>query len=133
MHEWALAEAIFSAVLKIVKEKGLEKVAEIHIKIGELQQIDRQIFDFALEQHRSSAFRDTKLRIETEKAEFKCKVCERQWVFEEEDIKEEDVAEAIHFVPEMAHTFIRCPKCHSPDFRIITGRGVWLTSVKGMK
>ena len=132
MHEWALAEAVFSAVLKIAKEKKLEKVTEINIKIGELQQIDRQIFDFALDQHRSSAFRDTRLRIETEKAELKCKVCEHHWVFEEDNINE-DVAEAIHFVPEMAHTYIRCPKCHSPDFKIITGRGVWLTSVKGMK
>ena len=132
MHEWALAEAVFSAVLKIAKEKKLEKVTEINIKIGELQQIDRQIFDFALDQHRSSAFRDTRLRIETEKAELKCKVCEHHWVFEEDNITE-DVAEAIHFVPEMAHTYIRCPKCHSPDFQIITGRGVWLASVKGVK
>jgi len=132
MHEWALAEAVFSAVLKIAKEKGLEKVTEINIKIGELQQIDRQIFDFALDQHRSSAFRDTRLRIKTEKAELKCKVCEHHWVFKEDNIKE-DVAEAIHFVPEMAHTYIRCPKCHSPDFQIITGRGVWLASVKGVK
>jgi len=132
MHEWALAEAVFSAVLKIAKEKKLEKVTEINIKIGELQQIDRQIFDFALDQHRSSAFRDTRLRIETEKAELKCKVCEHHWVFEEDNINE-DVAEAIHFVPEMAHTYIRCPKCHSPDFQIVTGRGVWLASVKGVK
>jgi len=127
-----LAEAVFSAVLKIAKEKKLEKVTEINIKIGELQQIDRQIFDFALDQHRSSAFRDTRLRIETEKAELKCKVCEHHWVFEEDNINE-DVAEAIHFVPEMAHTYIRCPKCHSPDFQIVTGRGVWLASVKGVK
>ena len=127
-----MAEAVFSAVLKIAKERKLEKVTEINIKIGELQQIDRQIFDFALDQHRSSTFRDTRLRIKTEKAELKCKVCEHHWVFEEDNINE-DVAEAIHFVPEMAHTYIRCPKCHSPDFQIVTGRGVWLASVKGVK
>ena len=29
---------------------------------------------------------------------------------------EKDESEAIHFLPELAHTFIRCPQCGGPDF-----------------
>jgi hydrogenase nickel incorporation protein HypA/HybF len=45
----------------------------------------------------------------------------------------EDTAEAIHFVPEVAHTYIKCPSCGSPDFEIVEGRGVWLENIKGVK
>jgi len=45
----------------------------------------------------------------------------------------EDASEAIHFIPEIAHTYIKCPKCRSPDFEVLQGRGVWLESIKGVK
>ncbi len=41
--------------------------------------------------------------------------------------------ESIHFIPEVAHTYIKCPKCGSPDFEIIKGRGIWLEKIKGVK
>ncbi|TEU07589.1 hydrogenase nickel insertion protein HypA, partial [Candidatus Bathyarchaeota archaeon] len=53
MHEWALAEAVVSTTLKIAEEKGLKEIIELKIKIGELQQIDQEIFEFALSQLRS--------------------------------------------------------------------------------
>jgi hydrogenase nickel incorporation protein HypA/HybF len=46
---------------------------------------------------------------------------------------DEEAREAIHFLPEAAHAYIRCPKCGSPDFEILSGRGVWLESVRGLK
>jgi hydrogenase nickel incorporation protein HypA/HybF len=42
-----------------------------------------------------------------------------------------EVAEAIHFIPEIAHTYMRCPRCHSPDFEVIAGRGVWVAALQG--
>jgi len=45
----------------------------------------------------------------------------------------EDESEAIHFIPEVAFVHARCPKCGSPDFEIMTGRGVSITSIKGEK
>jgi hydrogenase nickel incorporation protein HypA/HybF len=46
---------------------------------------------------------------------------------------EKENAEAIHFVPEIAYVYIRCPNCKSPDFEIMQGRGVWLERIRGMK
>jgi len=132
MHEWALAEAVVSTILKIAGEEGLEDITEVKIKIGELQQIDQEIFEFALSQLQSSLLKKAKFSFETVKAELKCKVCGHQWSFSTEDLRE-DVSEAIHFIPEIAHTYLKCPKCDSPDFEISIGRGVWLDSIKGVK
>jgi len=66
------------------------------------------------------------------KAELKCRVCNHKWKFSTENM-DHDVSEFIHFIPEIAHTYLKCPKCGSPDFEILTGRGVWLDSIKGVK
>ncbi|MCK4435408.1 hydrogenase nickel incorporation protein HypA [Candidatus Bathyarchaeota archaeon] len=132
MHEWALAEAVISTTLKIAEEKELKEVIELKIKIGELQQIDQEIFEFALSQLRSPMLKNAKFSLETVKAELKCRVCNHKWKFSTKNM-DEDVSEFIHFVPEIAHTYLKCPKCRSPDFEILTGRGVWLDSIKGVK
>jgi len=132
MHEWALAEAVIAAVSEIAEKEKLENVTEIKIKMGELQQIEFDILEFALSQLKSGKLSSAKIVVETAKAELKCRVCAHRWIFKKNNISK-DEAEAIHFVPEVAHTYIKCPKCGSPDFEIIEGRGVWLESVKGEK
>ena len=44
MHEWALAESILTAAVEEGKKKHLKKISEIRISIGELQQIEEEIF-----------------------------------------------------------------------------------------
>ena len=41
----------------------------------------------------------------------------------------EETREAIHFLPEAAHAFVRCPSCGSPDFAVSKGRGVSIKSI----
>jgi len=133
MHEWALAEAVVSTVSQIAIREGLRRVTEVRLKVGELQQIEIEILRFALsELKRSSLLEEAEFIIETEKAELRCRVCGHKWFFRKNEV-DEDVAEAIHFVPEIAHAYIRCPKCGSPDFEVVRGRGVWLESVEGVK
>lgn len=133
MHEWALAEAVISTVSQLAEKEGLNEVTEVKLKVGELQQIELDVLKFALSQLKiSKLLKNARFDIETVKAELKCRVCGYKWIFKKEKI-DEDVAEAIHFIPEIAHTYIKCPKCGSPDFEIVQGRGVWLESVKGVK
>jgi hydrogenase nickel incorporation protein HypA/HybF len=100
--------------------------------MGELQQIETDILEFALSQLKSDKMKDAKITVETVPAKLKCRVCGQAWTFDEKKLDKES-KEAVHFVPEIAHTFIKCPKCGSPDFEILEGRGVWLESVKGEK
>ena len=49
----------------------------------------------------------------------------------ETELRDDDAAEAIHFVPELAHAFMRCPDCGSPDFEVAAGRGVAISGIEG--
>lgn len=132
MHEWALAEAVISTASQIAQKEKLREVTEVKIRVGELQQIELDILEFALSQLKTPEFRNVEFKTETVKAELKCRVCQNSWTFEKEKMGDQ-TAEAIHFVPEIAHAYVRCPKCGSPDFNVLQGRGVWLESIKGMK
>ena len=132
MHEWALAEGVVSTVTRIAEEEGLEEITEVTVKIGELQQVERDILKFALDQMRTPIMKNAKLVLELVKAKLKCRVCGEEWLFSPDALSEE-VSEAIHFVPEMAHVYLKCPRCGSPDFEVSEGRGVWLALVKGLK
>jgi hydrogenase nickel incorporation protein HypA/HybF len=132
MHEWALAEAVIAAASQIAENEGLREVTEVKLKVGELQNIELDLLDFAFSQLKPPKFKNAKLNVEMEKAEFKCRVCGNTWFFKKEKLNL-DKAEAIHFLPEIAHTYIKCPSCGSPDFEILHGRGVLLESIKGVK
>jgi hydrogenase nickel incorporation protein HypA/HybF len=132
MHEWALAEAILASAKQVAEQEKLKEVTEVTIKVGELQQIELPILRFALTQLKPELFKNAKFHILKAKSTLKCRVCATTWQF---NLKKLDkaTAEAIHFVPEASHSFIKCPKCGSPDFEIVTGRGVWLEDIKGAK
>ena len=132
MHEWAFAEAVIAAASEVAEKERLQEVTEVKLKIGELQQIEHEILEFAFSQLKTAKFKNTKFDIEVVKAELKCRVCGYKWIFEKENM-DTSTAEAIHFLPEIAHTYIKCLKCGSPDFEILEGRGIWIESVKGVR
>ncbi|MBN1869780.1 MAG: hydrogenase nickel incorporation protein HypA [Candidatus Omnitrophica bacterium] len=136
MHEWALAEAVVLTAEKVAKEQGLGAIQGITIKLGQLQQIEKNILKFAIReiiQHQRSLFKKAKIRFQNEKAVFKCRNCGRKWNFANAGKLNFKESEAIHFVPEVAHVFMSCPQCKSPDFEIIKGRGIWVDSIVGEK
>lgn len=131
VHEWALAEGVISTAIEVAEDKGSGNIVSINIKMGELQQIDREIFEFALKQiSEDTIAENSEKNIEIEDAILKCRSCGEEWNFSEskEELTDEE-SESIHFVPDLAHTYIRCPNCNSPDFEIEKGRGVWIDSV----
>jgi hydrogenase nickel incorporation protein HypA/HybF len=132
MHEWALAEGVVTTAARIAEEQGLEEVTEVTVSIGELQQIEHDIFRFALEQLRHPIMKNAEFVLESIGARLKCRVCGEEWGFSPDEM-EEEVSEAIHFLPEVAHTYLSCLNCRSPDFQVIEGRGVILSSIKGVK
>ncbi|MCK4635081.1 MAG: hydrogenase nickel incorporation protein HypA, partial [Candidatus Aenigmarchaeota archaeon] len=103
---------------------------EITVALGELQQIDEEVFDFALKEIMNAMGIIFKIKLKRKKSLLKCNICSEMWSFEPEKLDEQE-KESIHFIPEVAHNYIKCPKCGSPDFKIISGRGVWLDSIKG--
>ena len=132
MHEWALAEAVITAAQQIAEKEKLREIREVTIKIGELQQVEKEILRFALSQLKPAPFKNAQFHITKAKTTLKCRNCGNSWLFSKNKL-DEDTAEAIHFVPEVAHAYIKCPKCGSPDFEISEGRGIWLENIKGVR
>jgi len=137
MHEWALAESVIKSSISAAEKEKLKKITEINVRLGALQQIANDIFKFALDElveTYKEKFKDVTINIETEDTVLQCTQCEHSWHFKDmKDTLNNDEAEAIHFIPEVAFVHTRCPKCHSPDFRIKKGRGVSVSSIKGIK
>ena len=132
MHEWALAEGVIQTASGVAEDQGLEKITEIVVQIGELQQIEHEILQFALEQLRTPLMKNAKFTLDTVPGKLKCRTCGEEWKFNPRGVAEAE-SEAIHFVPEVAHVYISCPNCDSPDFQVLEGRGVLLAAIKGVK
>lgn len=133
MHEFALAEAVVLAVIKTADVEELTAVTSVTVRVGELQQIKKDVFEFALREVHSDDPRlaDTRMAVETVPARFCCRVCKHAFTMGEVGERDADAAEAIHFVPELVHAFMRCPSCGSPDFEVIEGRGVDIAQIEG--
>ncbi|UCF49843.1 MAG: hydrogenase maturation nickel metallochaperone HypA, partial [Thermoplasmatales archaeon] len=48
MHEWALAESILTTAVNAAEKEKIKKIKEIVVGLGELQQVEQDIFEFAL-------------------------------------------------------------------------------------
>lgn len=123
MHEWALAES----VIKTVETKPELKNKKIKVLLGELQDIDEEIFSFAMDELLKQRKSDIKYSIVVDEAAFKCNECGREFFMSEITKKSKAERENIHFIPEMVKAFVKCPGCGSIDFDIVRGRGVMIS------
>lgn len=132
MHEWALADGIVRTAIEFAKQHGTEKVLALRIVLGELQDVNQEILEFAINEiKRGTIAEEAELEFVIEEAEFKCRNCETEWKLK--DVKsgfDERIKEDIHFIPEVVHAFLACPKCGSRDFEVTKGRGVYLAAIK---
>lgn len=131
MHEWALAEAVVATVDKIQAENGGKPVLAVRVRIGELQKIEMEAFRQGLGSFlEGRPFGIDVFHFDTEEASFLCNGCGREWLLDSLPELDAEEREAIHFLPESAHVYVRCPYCGSPDFRLQKGRGVSIESVE---
>jgi hydrogenase nickel incorporation protein HypA/HybF len=135
MHEWALAEGVVMAALAEAERSGIAHIDRIDVRVGELQGISDEGFRFAVRKvipANTEALRQVDVRVAVEQARFRCRGCERGFAMREAARGlSASQSEAIHFIPEMAHAFLRCPGCGSPDFELLAGRGVRLVAIHG--
>lgn len=134
MHELALADAVMKAALRAADEAGMDHIDRLVVKVGELQQIEKDLFEFSLSSVLSSQderLADAAFDVTEERVCFGCNACGRDYTRDDISLKDGDESEAIHFIPELSHAFARCPSCGSPDFEILAGRGITLERIEG--
>jgi hydrogenase nickel incorporation protein HypA/HybF len=130
MHEWALADAVIEATGSALAGRDPACLRGITLRVGELQAIDHEIFSFALNTLlEERPFHAAVYHLETEPARFRCGACAAEWTLSQAPDLGAETREAIHFLPEAAHAFVRCPQCASPDYRVEAGRGIHIVSL----
>lgn len=135
MHELALADSVVKAALQAADDAGLDRIVKIVVKVGELQQIEKDLFEFSLTSVIPAGdprLADTEFDVAEELVRFECRSCGTDYGRGDVDIDAEgDQGEAVHFIPELSHAYARCPSCSSPDFDIVQGRGITLETIEG--
>ena len=135
MHELALADSVLKAALNAADDAGMDRIDRIVVKIGELQQIETELFEFSLTTvlpAMDARLAGVEFDLSEELVRFECRSCGTDYSREEAGIDSDgDQDEAIHFIPELSHAFARCPSCGSPDFEIRAGRGITLERIEG--
>lgn len=130
LHEWALAEAIIGYVNNVLKEKNAGIVRKLVLRIGRLQSIDKEVLLFALNNlAKEYGVNIGEIVMHDEDVVLECRRCHARWTFSPTQLPE-DIREAIHFVPEVVHSFTKCPRCGSRDFDIVSGRGLNIESIE---
>jgi len=134
MHEWSLAEAVLKASIKEAEKRNLEELTRVKIVFGELQGIEEEIVRFALDNLKKGTIAEgADFLFLKEEATFKCRNCNNTWKLKEINLNNDSTKECIHFVPEVVHSFMRCSKCGSPDFEVVSGRGIYIKEITGEK
>jgi hydrogenase nickel incorporation protein HypA/HybF len=135
VHELALAEAVIATALDVARDEGISAISRLTVRVGELQQIERETFEFALREIVPASeprIASAAIAVETEPARLRCRPCGHEFGLDAATGPgSDDESEAIHFIPELAHGFLRCPRCHSPDFEVLEGRGVAIARIEG--
>ena len=141
MHEWSLADAVVRSLLGFMASEGLTSIREVEVTWGEILELDTEIFEEAFyELSRGTPLEGAKLVLRKEKAYFKCNSCGAEWDFKTADemlsrefeIMEEPAGvreSPLHFLPDLARTLLRCPKCGSRDFDLIGGKDLRVSKV----
>ncbi len=132
MHEWALAEGIIATVIEYGKRNNAHEIGKVVVVLGELQDIEQEIVEFALnEMKKDTIAENAEFLFEEEKAKFKCRNCGYEWYLKDSDkALTKDIREDIHFVPEVVHSFLQCPRCGSRDFEVVSGRGIYIKEIE---
>jgi hydrogenase nickel incorporation protein HypA/HybF len=134
MHEWSLAEAVLKSSVEEAGKRSLEKLTEVKVVFGELQGIEEEIVDFALDNLKKGTIaEDADFVFLKEEAAFRCRSCQNVWKLKDTDLHDDSTKECIHFVPEVVHSFMRCSQCGSPDFEVVSGRGIYIKEITGEK
>lgn len=110
MHELMITESILEIALRHAQDAGAEKITDLYLVIGELSTVvDESVqfyWDFVSE---GTAAEGAKLHFRRIPAELLCQGCRHTYSLKED---------------------LTCPKCHSNDIRIITGREFSLEAIE---
>lgn len=122
MHEAAIALAVVREAEKLAKALGT-KPKLVEVVVGELQSIDLEVLGECIRMNLSETLPGVECKIKTEPPLLRCEQCGYEWRLDMESL-DPDAREAIHFLPEAMHVYVKCPRCGSRDLTAVRGREI---------
>jgi len=121
MHEWSLALSIVQSLDKWAFQQGVE-VRRVAVSVPSVSQLDVEILKEAFDMlKQDSRLAKATLEVKVRTPRYKCRSCGHEFGQEEVDAQIKALMQSygeeypLHLIPELAPTFIRCPKCGSHD------------------
>ncbi|MFW6054303.1 MAG: hydrogenase maturation nickel metallochaperone HypA [Thermodesulfobacteriota bacterium] len=116
MHELPVIEKILRIVLLRARDNGVEEVRAIHLKIGELSDLEEEwmqrYFDYC---SRGTLAEGSRLVIERVPVRVRCRECGQEFPL---DLATDE------------NRF--CPECNSPKYTLVSGQGYFLESIEAI-
>jgi hydrogenase nickel incorporation protein HypA/HybF len=117
MHELSITEHILNLVLKHAKENRAKKVVSVHLRIGEMTDLqDEWIQRYFDHLSKKTLAEGAVLKIERSPVVFGCKDCEKDFEVQKDDLRED----------------ISCPDCKGKNFIFVSGREFLVKSIEVM-
>ncbi|MHA1834497.1 MAG: hydrogenase maturation nickel metallochaperone HypA [Candidatus Baldrarchaeia archaeon] len=125
MHEFSMAQQIFSIVMRVAKENNVKKILEINIEVGQLTFLNPDQLKFALKiLSEDTIAQDAKIRIEIIQPEIRCNSCKYTGRISYDGPESHTIYSII---------FLKCPKCGSTDVEIIRGKECNIKNIKAIR
>jgi len=125
MHEFSMAQQIFSIVMRVAKENNVKKILEINIEVGQLTFLNPDQLKFALKVlSEDTIAQDAKIRIEIIQPEIRCNSCKYTGKISYDGPESHTIYPII---------FLKCPKCGSTDVEIIRGKECNIKNIKAIR
>ncbi|HOF13520.1 MAG TPA: hydrogenase maturation nickel metallochaperone HypA [Spirochaetota bacterium] len=113
MHELSIMSNVLDIVVQHAQQNGAVKVTKIHLLIGELSDYIpewmQNYFDFV---SKDTIAENAQLVVEMVKASLQCGDCGTAFAFNKDDWQ------------------FSCPKCHSPNVTIVSGRELTVKTIE---
>jgi len=111
MHEFSIAESLLSIVREEIARHSLKNVISVKIKVGRFTAIQPEALSFCFELiTKNTSLKGVALDIEVLTIKVYCEECRE------------------HF--ELEEPFMICPKCHSWNVRIESGRELYIDEIE---
>jgi hydrogenase nickel incorporation protein HypA/HybF len=122
VHEWSLAHSVVAALDRFAQENNIRRVVKVVVSLPKLAMLDREIFREAYaELSKGGPLEGSELVIEEEPPRFICRSCGKEFALEQVAPQVAEVwskygeENPLHFLPDLAPMFIRCPYCGSEN------------------
>lgn len=114
MHELPITERILAIVLKHTENKQVQKIVRIHLRIGELSDLeDEWIQRYFSYLGKGTLAEEAQLVIERAPIQMSCRTCENVFEIEKKDLKD-----------------VCCPKCGDERPTFVSGREYFIKNME---